>query len=139
MFTRTCHWFLSWARWIQSNPLPDFLRSASIPSSQLCPGLRNGLFSSGFQTNFCIIFSSPVHTTCPNLFILLDLAQLNNIWLNPSLWQIIQQMNMTVIKITIISAASFCQTVHWHYWMSETTCWVVYCRCGVLAWQCITA
>jgi hypothetical protein len=68
VFTRTLHWPLFWARWIQSIPLhPFFSRSILISHFHLCPGLQSGLSPS----------SSPaktlVHITWPPHLILLDL------------------------------------------------------------------
>jgi hypothetical protein len=52
IFTKVCHWFLSWARWIQSvTPHPVTLRSVFLMLSfNLHPGLPNGLLHSDFPT-----------------------------------------------------------------------------------------
>jgi hypothetical protein len=57
VFTRTLHWFLSWARWIQSIPFhPVSLRSILILIAHLRLGLPSGLFPSGFPTNILYAF-----------------------------------------------------------------------------------
>jgi len=69
VFTRACHWSLSWANWIQSiTSDPIFLRSILILSSNLCLGLQSGLFHAGFPTNIVNAF-----LICPVRLILLDL------------------------------------------------------------------
>jgi len=57
--------------------LPSYLRSILILFSNLCPGLPNGLFPSGFPTKILYAFhTSPLGTTCHTHFILLDLITL---------------------------------------------------------------
>ena len=65
---------LSWANSIQSSqPPPTFWWSILILSSNLCLGLLNGLFPSGFPTRtLCTPFSSIIRATCPAHLILLD-------------------------------------------------------------------
>jgi hypothetical protein len=67
--TRTCHWSLSSARWIQyitSHPIP--LRSILlILSSRLQLGLQNGFISSGFLTKTLHIYFSPLPCTSHGL------------------------------------------------------------------------
>jgi len=51
VYTRTRHWSLSWARWIQSTPShPISPRSILILSSHIRLGIPSGLFVSGFPT-----------------------------------------------------------------------------------------
>jgi hypothetical protein len=57
VFTRVLHWFLSWARSIQSIPShPISLRSKLILSTHLHLGLPSGHFPSGFSTNILYAF-----------------------------------------------------------------------------------
>jgi len=67
IFTRTLHWFLSWARRIQSTPCHlIFLRAIVILCSPLLQGLPSGLFPSGFSTKILYAFPiSPIRATCP--------------------------------------------------------------------------
>jgi hypothetical protein len=50
VFTRTRHWSLFWARWIQSTPHPISPRSTSILSSHLHLGLPSDSFLQAFLT-----------------------------------------------------------------------------------------
>lgn len=53
IFTTACHWTLQWPtlnHWMFPNIIHS-LEPTSILSSNLCLGLWNGLFSSGFLTN----------------------------------------------------------------------------------------
>jgi hypothetical protein len=51
-FTNALHWFLSWVRSMQFIPShPISLRYILTLSTNLCPGLPSGLFTSGFPTN----------------------------------------------------------------------------------------
>jgi len=62
VFTRTRHWSLSWATWIQSLPLqPVDIISVLILSSRLCHGLSSGLFPSDIATK---ILSTSKFLTC---------------------------------------------------------------------------
>jgi hypothetical protein len=63
VFRRTCHRFLSWARWIQSTPShPVSLRSILILSSYLSQTLPSGFFPSGLKTKIMYAFIiSPMH------------------------------------------------------------------------------
>jgi hypothetical protein len=67
VFTRSRHWSLSWARWIQATPSqPTSLISILILSSNLCVSLQNGLFPSCFPTkNLEEYFIAPMRATCP--------------------------------------------------------------------------
>jgi hypothetical protein len=59
VFTRTRHWYLSWARWIQSTTSHRItVRCILILSSYLCQRLPNGNFLSGFPNKFCMHFWS---------------------------------------------------------------------------------
>jgi len=69
MFTRACHWSLSWARWIQSTPFHlIFLNHSLTLFSHLRLGLSSGLFPSGFPTQIfmhfsfhpCVLHSPPI-------------------------------------------------------------------------------
>jgi hypothetical protein len=60
-------------KWIQSKPSdPISLRSILIQSSHLHPGLKSGLFHSGFHTKnlYAVVFTS-MHATCSTHLILL--------------------------------------------------------------------
>jgi len=46
VFTRACHWTLSWATLIQSTPLDPVTLSFIVISSHLCPYLLSGFFLS---------------------------------------------------------------------------------------------
>jgi hypothetical protein len=62
MFTISCHWFISWAKWIQSTHLqPIPLRFISILSSHLRLSLPNILFPSGFQAKILYSFLTYLH------------------------------------------------------------------------------
>jgi len=74
MFTRSCHWSLSWARCIQCTTSVS-LRSILI-SSHLCLGLPCDFFPSGFLTKILSYLISHIHTICPSQLILLDLMTL---------------------------------------------------------------
>jgi hypothetical protein len=80
MFTRTHHWSLSWARWIQpivSHPL--FLGSILILSYPHI-GLTGDLFPSYFLTQIWYAFLiSPDCATCP-IHLILWFDHPNNIW-----------------------------------------------------------
>jgi hypothetical protein len=69
VFTRTRHWSLSWARWIQftiSHLLS--VRCFLILSSHLCLGLPGGLFSYGFPTKilYAFLIFHPCYMPCPS-------------------------------------------------------------------------
>jgi len=78
VFTRSRHWSLSWAKWIQSTFFhPISQRSIFILFSHLCLGLPSGLFPSGFPTKILYAFLiCSMCATCPIPFILLDLITL---------------------------------------------------------------
>jgi hypothetical protein len=67
MFTRARHWFLYWARCIQSKiSHPVSLRSILILSSYLLLSLSSGLFPSGISTTILYaLFISSKRATCP--------------------------------------------------------------------------
>jgi hypothetical protein len=61
VFTRACHWSLSWARWFQSTlSHPISLRSILILSYHLCLCLPSGLLPSGFSISLCSFLQPPV-------------------------------------------------------------------------------
>jgi hypothetical protein len=68
VLTRVRHWYLSWARLVQSI-LPHPVRSIVILASHLCLDLACGRFHSGFPT---FLFSC-THAAFPAPLILLDL------------------------------------------------------------------
>jgi hypothetical protein len=74
MFTRACHWSLSWARCIQSTPSHSIFQKFTLTlSSHLHLGLQSGLFPSDFLTKVLYAFLiSSIHYTCPVHLILLD-------------------------------------------------------------------
>jgi hypothetical protein len=73
--TGTQHWSLSSVTCIQCTPSHLLaLRYIPILSSHLCLVLPTGLYPSGFLTK--ILYTSPVHATCPTHHILLDLVTL---------------------------------------------------------------
>jgi hypothetical protein len=60
VFTRARHWFLSWARWIQSTPAhPISLRHILILSSHLRLGFTSCLLPLGFPTETLYEFHIP--------------------------------------------------------------------------------
>jgi hypothetical protein len=75
MFTRTLHWSLSWARWIQSIPFHSiYVRPILILSSRLRLCLPNGLVPSVFPTNnLYAFFFYPKCATWHAHLIILDL------------------------------------------------------------------
>jgi hypothetical protein len=74
MFTRDCHWSLSWAGSIQSIPFHLIsVGSILILFTHLHLGLHSLLFHSGFSTNILHSFLFvPIRATCPVHLILLD-------------------------------------------------------------------
>jgi hypothetical protein len=63
VFTRVCHFSLSWARWIQStNSQPISLRPIPTLSSHQRLGLPSGLFLSDFPTK--ILYELPASPMC---------------------------------------------------------------------------
>jgi hypothetical protein len=66
VFTRALHWYLSWARSIQSvSPHPICLRSILILSTHLCLGIPSIHFPSGFPTNILYTFCfAPCYMPC---------------------------------------------------------------------------
>jgi hypothetical protein len=63
MFTRAFHWYLSWARLIQSiPPHPISLRYIFTLSTHLHLGLPSGLFPSGFPINILHAFPLLPHS-----------------------------------------------------------------------------
>jgi hypothetical protein len=78
VFPRALHWFLYWARSIQSIPShPSSLWPILILSTYLPLGLPSGLFLCGFRTNILYAFIfSPIRAACPTRRILLDLINL---------------------------------------------------------------
>jgi len=75
LFTRVCHWSLSWATWIHSTlSYPVAMRLRFILPSHRCLCLPSGLFLSGFLTKIlCAILISYMCATCSVHLILLDL------------------------------------------------------------------
>jgi hypothetical protein len=73
VFTIARHWFLSWARWIQSTlSHPISIRFILILPFHVCLGLPSGHFPTGFPTKILYAFLiSPVRDTYPALPILL--------------------------------------------------------------------
>jgi hypothetical protein len=67
VFTRACHWSLSWARWIQSTSSHTLsVRSIMILSSHVRLRLQGGYFPSGFPAKIPYTFLiSPMRATCP--------------------------------------------------------------------------
>jgi len=62
VFTRVRHWYLSWARWLQStHSHPISLWSILILSSRLHLGLPIGLFPSGFRIKIVYVFLMYLH------------------------------------------------------------------------------
>jgi len=59
VFTRSCHWSLSWSKWIQSTSSHTLsLRYILILSSHLCIGLPSSLCIQVFWPQLCMNFSS---------------------------------------------------------------------------------
>jgi hypothetical protein len=86
-FTRALHWFLFWARSIQSIPShPICLRSILILSTHLRLGLHSGLFPSGISTNILYAFLFfPIRATFPahlilDMIILIILGEEYKLW-----------------------------------------------------------
>jgi hypothetical protein len=69
VFTRDCHWTLSWICWIKSSHLYSIsLNSILILSSLPCRGLPSYLFISSFQTkNFYADFVFPILLHAPRV------------------------------------------------------------------------
>jgi hypothetical protein len=92
VFTRELHWFLPWARSIQSIPShPISLRSIAVLSTHLRLGLSSGLFHSGFSTNilYAFLFTFP----CPS-----------HPWLDNSnyTWRRVHVMKLLIIQFSPI-------------------------------------
>jgi len=64
VFKRSCHWILSWARWIQSTPLhPIYLRSIVIFVTVQEAGFRLFVYPAMFHTK-CPLFEVRPDTDC---------------------------------------------------------------------------
>jgi hypothetical protein len=76
MFTGTCHWSLSWPRWIQFTPYNPISLRYILISSHLHLGLPSGLIPPVFPTKILYAyFPYPMHATCTT-HLLLDLITL---------------------------------------------------------------
>jgi hypothetical protein len=77
LFTRTLHWSISSARWIQSTPNLISPTSILALSTHLHLGFPTDLFPSGVLVSivYAIVFS-PIRATCSPHLILLDLIVL---------------------------------------------------------------
>jgi hypothetical protein len=114
MFTSSSHWFLSWARLIQSTlSHPIFLRSILILPSKICLGRHVGLIHSGFHIRLRINFSpmhatSPVHLTILDLIILMIFVEGYILW-RSSLCRFLQQLttSQTLFFHTVFSVPCF--------------------------------
>jgi hypothetical protein len=67
VLTRTSHWSLSWARWIQSTPLYPIPFISVLLTSHLRADLPSALFHPGFLTKYLLyaFLIAPMRTTCP--------------------------------------------------------------------------
>jgi hypothetical protein len=96
MFTRALHWFLSWARSIQSiPPHPISLRSILILFSH-CLGLPSGLFPSGFPTKILyafLFFSHSCYMSCTSHPPWLDNS--NYTWWTVQVMKLLMQLSPT--------------------------------------------
>jgi hypothetical protein len=65
VFTRALHWFLSWARSIQSIQSHSvFVKLILTLFTHLLLGLPSGLVTSGFPTNILYVYAFLLHSSC---------------------------------------------------------------------------
>jgi hypothetical protein len=98
VLTRSCHWSLSWARWIQSTSSHCISLRSVILSSYPCLGLSSGLFSSSFPTRILYAF------LISHMLLFSSSVSSSLIWSPNNIWRSVQ---VTKFLIMQSSPASF--------------------------------